>query len=303
MLRDVAASYDGHDEALVGLDGDAEVVAVEVDDLVALETRVQLGELLQRLRGRPQHERQQLLQVDVGEVAFLDVGDGGDLAVRARQVLDDLPADAAHRLAPALGGHRAACGGANVLLGDPPTRPGRRHRCELDAELLGDAPHERRRLHLAALARSDRSRGQSLGHGRCGRVRKRDRSVVVGADHDEHRADRGDLALRDEDARDEARGRRGDLDGRLVGLDLDERLVLGDLVADRDEPARHLALGQPLAQVGQLERVRHGGGAYRRGRPTQALGGTSRMRRPSPARQSETACSSPASSAATSRGT
>ena len=41
----------------------------------------------------------------------------------------------------------------------------------------------------------------------------------------------------------------------------------------RDEPARHLALGQPLAQVGQLERVRHGGGAYLRGRPTQAPGG------------------------------
>ena len=46
---DVAAADDRHDEALVGLDGDAEVVAVEVDDLVALEPRVQLGELLQRL--------------------------------------------------------------------------------------------------------------------------------------------------------------------------------------------------------------------------------------------------------------
>ena len=35
--RRVAAADDGDDEALLGLDGDSEVVAVEVDDLVALE--------------------------------------------------------------------------------------------------------------------------------------------------------------------------------------------------------------------------------------------------------------------------
>ncbi len=54
----------GHDEPLLGLHGDAEVVAVEVDDLVALEPRVQLGELAQRERGRVQNGRQQQLQVD-----------------------------------------------------------------------------------------------------------------------------------------------------------------------------------------------------------------------------------------------
>ena len=60
----VAAADDGHDEPLVGLHGDAEVVAVEIDDLVALEPRVQLGELAQRQRGRAQHGRQEQLQVD-----------------------------------------------------------------------------------------------------------------------------------------------------------------------------------------------------------------------------------------------
>src|SRR6266566_7344117 len=39
----VAVADDRHDQALLGLHGDAEVVAVEVDDLVSLEPRVQLG--------------------------------------------------------------------------------------------------------------------------------------------------------------------------------------------------------------------------------------------------------------------
>ena len=57
------------------------------------------------------------------------------------------------------------------------------------------------------------------------------------------------------------RGRR-DLDRRLVGLDLDERVVLCDLLSLDDEPARDLALGQALAEVGQLELVRHGCAGY-----------------------------------------
>ncbi len=100
-----------------------------------------------------------------------------------------------------------------------------------------------------------------------------DRFGAVLADDDEDRSDRDDLALLDEDLRDLARRRRGDLDRRLVRLDLDERLVLGDLVALGHEPAGDLAFGQALAQVGELELVRHGGGIYR-GRPTQASGGT-----------------------------
>ena len=38
----VAVAHDRDDESLIRLDGDAEVVAVEIDDLVALEARVQL---------------------------------------------------------------------------------------------------------------------------------------------------------------------------------------------------------------------------------------------------------------------
>jgi hypothetical protein len=78
----------------------------------------------------------------------------------------------------------------------------------------------------------------------------------VAADDDDHRPDRDDLAFGGEDARDDAPGRGRDLDRRLVGRDLDERVVLGDRVALADEPARDLALGQALAEVGQLELVR-----------------------------------------------
>ena len=122
------------------------------------------------------------------------------------------------------------------------------------------------------------------------------------ADDDEDRADRDDLALLDEDARDLAGRRRGDLDGRLVRLDLDERLVLRHLVPLGDQPAGDLALGQALAEVGQLELVGHGGGIYR-GRPTQASAGTISTRRPPSDRQIESACSSPLTVGATSRGT
>jgi hypothetical protein len=97
----------------------------------------------------------------------------------------------------------------------------------------------------------DRSRGLFPGHVRNGRV---------AVDHDQHRPDRRDLALGDEDPRHGACCGRRDLDRRLVGLDLDERVVLRDLLALRDEPARDLALGQPLAEIGQLELIRHGGG-------------------------------------------
>ena len=98
----VAVAHDGDEQALLGLHGDAEVVAVEVDDLVAFEARVQLGKLAQRLRGRAEDEGQQQRKVDAAEVALLDVGHGGDLPVRARQVLGDLAPDAAQRLATAL---------------------------------------------------------------------------------------------------------------------------------------------------------------------------------------------------------
>jgi hypothetical protein len=70
---------------------------------------------------------------------------------------------------------------------------------------------------------------------------------AVFADDDEDRADRDDLAFLDSDARDFAGGGGRDLDGRLVSLDLDKRLVLGHLVALGHEPAGNLAFGQAFA--------------------------------------------------------
>src|SRR3954464_12393800 len=85
------------------------------------------------------------------------------------------------------------------------------------------------------------------------------------------------------DLRDAAGRRRRDLDGGLVGLDLDERLVLRHLVALGHEPACDLALGQPLAEVGQLELVRHGGAAYLRTNASNPASGT--LARGSPRRR------------------
>ena len=62
--RGVAAADDRDDESLVGLYGDTDVVALEVDDLVAFEAGVQLRELLERGRGRLQRQRDELLEVE-----------------------------------------------------------------------------------------------------------------------------------------------------------------------------------------------------------------------------------------------
>src|SRR5205085_410967 len=52
------ASHHRHDESVVRLDRDAEVVAVEIDDLVAFQPRVQLGEFAQRGGCRLQDQRE-----------------------------------------------------------------------------------------------------------------------------------------------------------------------------------------------------------------------------------------------------
>ncbi len=163
--------------------------------------------------------------------------------MRACEVVGDEPANAAQRLAPALGRGSAGRGLAHVLLGDPPVRPRAGDRAELDAEVLRDLPHERRRPRFLVLMST---------------------WPVLGADHHEQRADRDDVAFRDEDPADDPGGRGRDLDRRLVGLDLDQRVVLGDLLPHRDEPARDLALGEALAQIGKPELVRHQNAISRR---------------------------------------
>src|SRR6266700_2880919 len=64
----VAVADDRDDEPLVGLHGDAEVVAVEVDDLVALEPSVQLGHLFERLGHGLERHGDEPLQIDGAEV-------------------------------------------------------------------------------------------------------------------------------------------------------------------------------------------------------------------------------------------
>src|SRR5205823_12358591 len=144
----VAVAHDRDDEALVGLHGDAEVVPLEVGDLVALEARVQLGELAQARRDRLQRDRHQSSELDVAEVALLDPGDGRHLAVRASHVLGDETPHSAERLAPSLvvrsWGQALRLGRpAHVLLGYPPLRPRAVDGRKLDSELLGQAPDER----------------------------------------------------------------------------------------------------------------------------------------------------------------
>src|SRR4029079_4410355 len=81
---------------------------------------------------------------------------------------------------------------------------------------------------------------------------------------DQHRPDGDDFSLGNEDACDLPSGRGRDLDRRLVGLDLDQRVVLGDLLALLDQPAGDLALGQAFAEVRELELVRHQNSSKRR---------------------------------------
>ena len=165
------------------------------------------------------------------------------------------------RRTPRSGSRRPSCdlgataGGAHVVLRDAAARPAARDRAEVDSELLRDSANERCRPHLGrGLARRCRLLRRSLFRARLLHVCRRG---AVLADHDQHGPDRHDLALGHEDARDLPGRRRRNLDRRLVGLHLDERVVLGDLLALGDEPARDLALGQALAEIGELELVRH----------------------------------------------
>jgi hypothetical protein len=199
--------------------------------------------------------------------------------VCARHVLGDHAPYAAQRLAAPLAcfghGRRLTPGHgrvAHVLFCDPPLGPCPCHRLELDAQLLRDPAHERRRAGPAAAIRHGSCRRCRPRRARSGHaLSRRPRRLCLGlspghgwfrrggvaADDDQHGAHRHDVAFGDEDARDRARSRRGDLDRRLIRLDLDERVVLRHLLAFRDQPARHLTLREAFAEIRQLELVRH----------------------------------------------
>ena len=120
-------------------------------------------------------------------------------------------------------------GCANVLGGDPTVRSGPGHRRQIDTQLLRQLPHRRGGLDAFA--------GRSL----------------TAVERHQRLADRDGPARRPVQRGHHPRERRGDLDGRLRGLDLDEWLVQGDGVADLDEPGDDLALFETLAQVRHRE--------------------------------------------------
>jgi len=246
----VAAPDHRDDEALFRLDGHSDVVAVEVDDLVPLEARVQLRELAEGVGARLHDCRHEELHGDTLEVALLDPRDGRHFAMGARHVLGDEAPDAAQLLSSALG---RRCGGcAHVLLGDPASRPGARHRGEVHGEVLSDLADQGCRRD----SRGDCPRG-GLSSAFSHRRHLRDDFLSRLPDHDEHRSDGRDLSLADENPQNRPRIRGRDLDRRLVRLDLDERIVFRDLLSLGDEPACDLALGEALSQIGKLEGVRH----------------------------------------------
>ena len=154
---------DGHDQSALRLHCDADVVAVEVDDRVAVEARVELRKLGESLGARPHDGCEQSIQRDVLEVALLDPGHRRDLAVRTGHVLRDQAPHAAQRLAPSLS-LLDARNGANVVLRDASAGPGAFHRREIDPELLRDATHDRRRLHARRLG-ARRSRARRVARG------------------------------------------------------------------------------------------------------------------------------------------
>ena len=105
-----AAADDRHDEPLLRLHRDPDVAALEVDDVVAVEARVQLGELCERVGARLDDRCEQLHALDRAEVALLDPGDRRHLTVRARHVLGDHASNPAQRLAATLDGSRGGSG-------------------------------------------------------------------------------------------------------------------------------------------------------------------------------------------------
>jgi hypothetical protein len=144
---------------------------------------------------------------------------------------------------------------AHIVLANAAFRSGAADGREVDAEVLGELPDGRGRPDQAAgrttlhrrIPRSDLRRlRRSFGNAR-GARRPFD---LEGHKRPTHR---DVLALGAVQGHDAPRVRRGDLDHRFRGLDLDERLVQRDVVSLGDEPADDLAVLQPFAEVRHRE--------------------------------------------------
>ncbi len=171
-------------------------------------------------------------------------------------MLGDDPTNTAELLAPSFGRRYARYSAANVVLRDPSTRTSGVDGGKIDSELGCDTPDDRGGLN-ARLGRGFR-RGRACPVAWRHRCSGRFRDLLARlADEDELGAHRRDLSLGDEYPEHRALVWRWDLDRRLVGLDLDERVVLVNLLALDDEPAGDLAFSEALAEIRELECVGH----------------------------------------------
>ena len=154
--------------------------------------RVQLGELLQRLRAPPSAPSARAASGRRAPKSHSSTQVTAGTSRCARAMCSAI--SAAHAAQAARGGPRGPSRGLPAaprtsVLGDAALRPGACDGVEIDAELLGDPAHERGGAHLRAVgARTPRA-------GPLGRAVGSRSAAAVAADHDEHRADRDDVAL------------------------------------------------------------------------------------------------------------
>jgi hypothetical protein len=97
--------------------------------------------------------------------------------------------------------------------------------------------------------------GGPSGHAAPSPRRQPSRRVV---ERDEHVPNLDALARPNVNASHAPAERGRNLDGRLVGLDLEQRRVFGEHIALVDENLQDLGLGESLAQVWEYERSGHG---------------------------------------------
>jgi hypothetical protein len=210
---------------------------------------------------QPSAQRQQRGRIDLAVV-----DDPRHLAPRARQRVRDHPPGAAQR--HHFVANRLRSGPLDILPEDPAIRPAAWQLGEVHPQLLSEAPGG---------GRGERPRGEGLGGWRLGGGRGASRPAggrSGAVDHHQQRADVHRVPHGGAQLRHHAGRRRGDLDDRLVGLDLHEVLVLGHLVALGHEPLEDLGRRHPLPHVRQAELHAHASNAVRTAASTRSTVGT-----------------------------
>jgi hypothetical protein len=121
------------------------------------------------------------------------------------------------------------------------------------AGLLALARADQGGLQLLLRLGGDRLRGRWGGSPVVRGARLEPPGPPAGVDADQGGADVEGVALGGVELDHRAGVGGGDLDHRLGRLHLHDRLVEGDGLALGDQPAHHLALCEPFAEVGELE--------------------------------------------------